>query len=48
MKSCSDCGLCCTPMGVTALDKPVGRWCRHFSKTSGRALYDDRPNDCRA
>jgi hypothetical protein len=48
MKSCGDCGLCCTLMGVTALDKPVGRWCRHFSKTSGCALYDDRPTDGRA
>lgn len=48
MKSCGDCGLGCKLMGVTTLDKPVGRWFRHFGKTSGRARYDDRPTDCRA
>ena len=47
MKSCGDCGLCCKLMGVTALDKPAGRWCRHFSKSTGCAVYDDRPADCR-
>jgi len=47
MKSCGDCGLCCKLMGVTGLDKPPGRWCRHFSRSSGCAIYDDRPADCR-
>ena len=47
MKSCGDCGLCCKIMGVTALEKPAGRWCRHFGKTTGCAIYEDRPNDCR-
>lgn len=46
-KSCGDCGLCCKLMGVTALAKPAGKWCRHFSKTSGCAIYADRPDDCR-
>ncbi len=46
-KSCGDCGLCCKLMGVTALAKPAGKWCRHFSKTTGCAIYADRPDDCR-
>ena len=46
-KSCGDCGLCCKLMGVTALDKPAGKWCRHFSKSAGCAIYDERPGDCR-
>jgi hypothetical protein len=36
-KSCGDCGLCCKLMGVTALEKPAGKWCRHFSKSAGCA-----------
>ena len=34
-------------MGVTALDKPSGKWCRHFSKARGCAIYEQRPDDCR-
>ncbi len=47
MKSCGECGLCCKLMGVTALDKAPGRWCRHFSRAGGCVVYDDRPADCR-
>lgn len=47
MKDCGTCGLCCKLMGVTALQKPAGRWCRHFGKTTGCAIYADRPSDCR-
>ena len=47
MKACGDCGLCCKLMGVTALAKPAGKWCRHFSKARGCAIYADRPDDCR-
>ena len=34
-------------MGVTALDKPAGRWCSHFKKSHGCRIYADRPADCR-
>ena len=34
-------------MGVTALGKPAGKWCRQFSKSAGCAIYEDRPDDCR-
>lgn len=39
MKTCGDCGLCCKIMGVTALEKPAGRWRRHFGKTTGCTIY---------
>lgn len=45
-KSCGDCGLCCKLMGVAALDKPAGKWCRHFSKAGGCTVYETRPGDC--
>lgn len=47
MKTCGDCGLCCKLMGVRALSKPAGRWCRHFGRAKGCAIYADRPSDCR-
>ena len=47
VKSCGDCGLCCKLMGVTALEKPAGKWCSHFTKNARCAVYDDRPRDCR-
>lgn len=34
-------------MGVTALDKPAGRWCSHFRKARGCTIYATRPPDCR-
>lgn len=34
-------------MGVSALEKPAGRWCRRFRRASGCDAYDDRPDDCR-
>ncbi|MGZ9098141.1 MAG: YkgJ family cysteine cluster protein [Brevundimonas sp.] len=46
-RSCGDCGLCCKLMGVTALRKPAGKWCRHFSKAGGCGVYATRPDDCR-
>lgn len=45
-KSCGACGLCRKLMGVTALDKPAGRWRRHFSRAGGCAVYETRPDDC--
>lgn len=46
-KSCGSCGLCCKLMGVSALAKPAGKWCGHFSKSEGCRIYADRPSDCR-
>lgn len=46
-RACGECGLCCKLMGVAALDKPPGRWCRHFRRASGCDAYRQRPDDCR-
>jgi len=34
-------------MGVAAVDKPPGVWCRHFKAGAGCAIYTDRPGECR-
>lgn len=34
-------------MGVTALAKPQGKWCPHFSRHQGCSIYEQRPEDCR-
>jgi hypothetical protein len=47
-KSCGDCGLCCKLIGVESIAKPQFTWCRHFKKTAGCGIYEDRPHDCRA
>lgn len=44
---CGDCGLCCSLIGVEALAKPRGQWCRHFSRGAGCTVYENRPHDCR-
>ncbi|HEY3696534.1 YkgJ family cysteine cluster protein [Phenylobacterium sp.] len=45
-KSCGACGMCCKLLGVAELDKPAGRWCRHYRPASGCAVYDARPGPC--
>jgi hypothetical protein len=34
-------------MGIAALDKPAGAWCRHCQPDRGCAIYDQRPDECR-
>jgi hypothetical protein len=46
-KSCGRCTLCCKVMAVDSLDKPAGAWCTHCLQSSGCAIYEARPNDCR-
>jgi hypothetical protein len=45
-RSCGACTLCCKVMGIVALGKPMGVWCRHCSE-SGCTIYGERPRDCR-
>ena len=45
-RSCGECTLCCKVMGIVALDKPMGQWCRHCGD-HGCTIYTDRPSDCR-
>jgi len=43
--TCGECSLCCKLMGVSSINKPVNRWCRHCTKP-GCGIYHDRPRDC--
>ncbi len=45
-RTCGECSLCCKLMGVHALDKPKGVWCRHFQRGAGCNIYDQRPAEC--
>lgn len=47
-RGCEGCGLCCKIMGVNEIEKPPHRWCSHFSKRGGCAIYETRPGACRA
>lgn len=46
-KPCGDCSLCCKVLEVAVIDKPAGRWCRHFRKGTGCAIHAERPGLCR-
>jgi len=46
-KSCGSCTLCCKLLGITALEKPQGTWCRHCNKGSGCKIYSERPDECK-
>jgi hypothetical protein len=40
--------MCCKLMGVAAVAKPPGQWCRHIVKGRGCGIYQTRPEECRA
>jgi hypothetical protein len=44
---CGECSLCCKVIAVDVLQKPAGAWCGHCLKTSGCAIYERRPDECR-
>lgn len=46
-RECGSCTLCCKVMGISALDKPRGRWCPHCKPGKGCGAYDVRPDECR-
>jgi hypothetical protein len=46
-KACGACTLCCKVLGITALQKPHGTWCRHCSPGVGCRIYSERPEECR-
>ncbi|MEI9928167.1 MAG: hypothetical protein WDN44_11295 [Sphingomonas sp.] len=46
-RACGGCTLCCKVMGIGALAKPAGQWCRHCAVGSGCTIYPDRPAECR-
>ncbi len=47
VRSCGGCDACCTTMGVTELDKPMGEPCPHLADGGGCSVYTDRPKTCR-
>lgn len=53
-RSCGDCTVCCTVMGVKALDKPVDVTCQHLYKgddpgigSCSRCGKEDGPCNCK-
>lgn len=47
-RNCTDCTLCCTVLGVKALNKPRNTDCAHALAGKGCQIYDQRPAECRA
>jgi hypothetical protein len=47
VRSCDGCTLCCKVIGIKALEKPMGTWCKHCAPTSGCTIYAERPEECR-
>lgn len=46
-KPCGECKACCTTLGVEELQKGNYQPC-HNECPTGCAIYDQRPNSCRA
>lgn len=46
-RDCGGCTLCCKVLGISALDKPQGRWCGHCAVGRGCKAYETRPTECR-
>jgi len=46
-RACGGCTLCCKVLGITALNKPQGKWCTHCKPGNGCGIYQDRPDECR-
>lgn len=47
VKTCGACSLCCKTMVIPELQKPKDRWCPHFARGAGCAIYAERPKSCR-
>ncbi len=39
--------MCCKLFHIAAVEKPAGKWCRHWAAGSGCAIHADRPEQCR-
>jgi len=46
-RACDGCTMCCKVLGITELDKPVGKWCQFCDIGHGCKIYDTRPGECR-
>ena len=47
MRTCGSCTLCCKVMAITALKKPMNKWCEFCDKGTGCKIYPTRPSECR-
>jgi hypothetical protein len=47
-RSCGPCTQCCTTMAVGELNKPEHVACNQLGACGGCAVYDTRPDSCRA
>ena len=47
-QTCRRCGACCTAPDIAALDKPLGVRCPHLDDDCLCAIYQGRPEVCRA
>jgi len=47
MRTCGSCTLCCKVMAITALNKPMNKWCEFCDKGAGCKVYLTRPSECR-
>jgi hypothetical protein len=45
---CGACSLCCKLVAFFEINKPMGQWCPHCTKSNGCSIYDTRPNECRS
>ncbi len=49
-RPCGECALCCKALpihGSQDLDKPAGKWCRHWANSTGCKIYENREEVCR-
>src|SRR5271157_3638928 len=46
MRECGECTLCCSLLGVHALEKPPLTDCKYCNIGKGCKIYKTRPNEC--
>jgi len=47
-RKCGSCSLCCKVLEIPEIEKPAGRWCKDCKPGHGCAIYEKRPEVCRA
>lgn len=50
MRQCGSCAMCCKVLPIETdpeLNKPAGKWCKHWSKAGGCGIYEERHEVCR-
>ena len=47
-RACGTCMMCCKVPYIEEFNKAPGVWCQHAARGKGCAIYDARPEGCRA